>query len=625
LASNHRKLPERPEEMIVRFLPTFLILALTACAAPLASHGIAASGPVVVGIAAINDFHGALEPPRQSVPITVPPGDSNMARRSGDALAATIRVVPAGGAAWLASAIDTIRAQYPHTLTVSAGDLIGASQLASSLYLDEPAIGVMNRIGLDFNAVGNHEFDRGRDELKRLVAGGCTQLSQRKPCQIEQWQGAKFPFLAANSIEAKGGTLFPGTGLKSFGNGKRKVTVGFIGLTLKGTGGLVSPDGLGGVTFADEAETANALVPRLKAQGADAVVLLIHQGGRTTGAPDPSGCPGLIGDIRPILDRLSPAIDVVVSGHTHWAYVCDYGAINPERPFLLTSAGVFGELVTDIRLEIDPAANRVTAKSAKSVIVQSPGYGNINGDIRTYDKLPLFTPRADVAEYVGRYVAAAKVFTSRPVGKLAGPVQRPGGDASNTGGTLGYLIADAQLAATAGAGAQIAFMNVFGIRAPHQIAPAADGGVTFGQLYAVQPFANTLVTQSLTGAELKAALEQGFDTDSPVQFLSPSQGFVYEVDMGRPVGERVVAMRLNGATIDPAKTYRITTNSFLADGGDSFSVLDTKRDAVIGGPDIEALEAWLKAVPPRAVPDDVRVIDRNPAATPTKPGPMSRQ
>jgi 5'-nucleotidase len=601
-----------------------LAFSLAACATVPAS----APAPVEVGIVAINDFHGALEPPKQAVP-TIPPPGATVAPKDDVRLpgeANPVVAVPAGGAAWLASAIDSVRAKYANHVTVSAGDLIGASQLASSLYLDEPAVGVMNRIGLEFNAVGNHEFDRGAAELHRLADGGCEQRAARKPCQLEQWAGARFPFLAANSMRPDGTTLFAPTGMKSFGSGRGKVTIGFIGATLKETADLTAKNNLQGVTFADEADTVNAQAAKLKAQGADAIVLLIHQGGRTDTKvlPDPSGCTGFGGAIRPILDRLTTEVDVVVSGHTHWSYVCDYSTLNPAKPFLLTSAGVFGELVTDIALKIDPATHRVISKSARNVIVQSPGYTNVRGDLHNTDLFPQFTPRADIADYVGRYVAASKDFITRPVGKLAGLVERPGGDASNKGGTLGNLVADAQLEATRGAGAQIALMNVFGLRAPSQIAPAADGSVTFGQLYSVQPFANDLVTQTLTGAALKAVLEQGFDSNQPVQFLSPSHGFSYSVDMARPEGNRVVSMTLDGVPIDPAKDYRVTTNSFLANGGDSFSVFAAQRDAVLGGTDIDALEAWLKTDQARAVPSEARVIDLNEAATPKKPGPMTR-
>lgn len=584
-------LPRR--RRLARLLPVLLLPALAACGAQgrVASTAPAAA-PVTVGIIALNDFHGALEPPRTAV--LVPDG-------KGDA-----RPVPAGGAAWLASAVDSLRAQYQHSATVAAGDLISASQIASSLFLDEPAIGVMNRIGLDFNAVGNHEFDHGTDELLRKQSGGCAQHTARKPCQVEPFPGAKFRFLSASTYKADGTTLFPASGLRSYGKGKRRVEVGFIGLTLKGTPSLVAPEGIRGLTFGDEASAINAEAARLRRGGADAVVVMIHQGGYTSGLPNPDGCANLTGEIRPILDRLEGGVDVVVSGHSHWAYVCEYGAINPERPVLLTSAGVYGQLVTDITLEIDPKQGRVVARRARNVVVQSDPYVSPRGPVETAADLPRFTHRPDVAAYVGKYVDAARDYAQRPVGRLGGPVAR--GEVAgigNQGGSLGNLIADAQLAATTGAGAQIAFMNPFGIRAP--LNPAADGALTFGAIYASQPFNNTLVTQSLTGAELKAVLEQGFDDDGPHQVLAPSAGFTYQIDRSRPIGQRITAMALNGQPIDPAATYRVTTNSFLAGGGDSFTVFTRGRDSVSGMPDIDALEAWLKAVPPRPVPSEERV------------------
>lgn len=580
-----------------RFSMLLPLALLGACSGQHVRSAATTPQTVTVGIAAINDFHGALEPPRTSVIM-------------GDGKGGVVQL-PAGGAAYLASAVDSVRAQYPNHLTVAAGDLIGATQLSSSLFLDEPAIGVMNRIGLDFNAVGNHEFDRGHDELKRKQTGGCQQYTQLKPCRIERFGGARFAFLAANSIEPDGKTLFPASAIRTFGTGKRQVKVGLIGITLKETADLSSREGLKGVRFADEADTVNALVPQLKARGADAIVLLIHQGGYTKGeAPNPSACPNLTGGIRPILDRLDTAVDVVISGHTHWSYVCDYAQVNPAKPFLLTSAGVFGQLVTDVTIEIDPFANKVVAKRARNVVVQSVGYDTRIGRIEPKPDFPVFAARADVAAYVGQYGAAAKVEIQRPAGKLAGEVSRPGGDSSWTGGNLGNLIADAQLAATRKAGAQIAFMNPFGIRAPHMLSPAADGTLTFGQIYAVQPFNNGLVTQSLTGAELKAMLEEGFDDTQPKQVLSASAGFSFSFDLTRPAGDRVVAMTLDGKPIDPTATYRITTNSFLANGGDSFASLAKQRDAAIAAlSDIEALEAWLTGVGLRAVPGEERAIE----------------
>ncbi len=587
-------MPQYPSRVtrVARLFAIVMPALLAACTTPMAGHpkgagasaGVASGQPVTVGIIAINDFHGSIEPPRQSV--LAPDGKGGVVQ------------VPAGGSAWLASAIDSLRGKYANHLTVSAGDLISASQLASSLYLDEPTVGVMNRIGLDFNAVGNHEFDRGRDELLRMQNGGCAQNTARKPCQVEQFAGANFHFMAASTLTEQGKPLFPGTALRQFGSGSSKVTVGLIGLTLKGTTDLVAPGGIKGLTFADEADTINAATASLKAQGADAVVVLIHQGGAQEPGTDPNGCAGFTGEIRPILDRLDTRVDLVVSGHTHKAYVCDYGTLNPAKPILLTSAGVYGELVTDIALDIDPVAHRVVAKRAHNVIVQSVSYTGSRGPIANSDLYPAFSPRADIAGYVQRYADAAKVYSQRQVGMLASPA---------TGRGLGALIADAQLAATRSAGAQIAFMNPFGIRT--QLVPAANGAVTFGDIYAVQPFNNALITQSFTGAEIKAILEQGFDGNGPDQALIPSAGLGFTYDKTRAVGDRVIALTFNGKPIDPAGIYRVTTNSFLAQGGDSFTLFTKGRDAQIGMPDIDALEAWLKVSPARIVPTDERTTE----------------
>lgn len=598
---------------ISRLLPASLLLLLAACAgqsgmphaAPSATPrtGVPANiSPVTVGIAAINDFHGNLEPPRQSAP--VPDG------------AGGIVSLPAGGAAYLASAIDAIRARYPNHLTVAAGDLIGASPITSALFIDEPTIGVMNRIGLDFGAVGNHEFDAGIAELRRKQTGGCQKFTAREPCQVERFAGAQFQYLAANVLTSDGQTLFPATGLRSFGAGRSKVTVGIIGMTLKDTDLLIPPDVAAKVRFADEADTANALVEKLKMQGADAVVLLIHQGGRTTGRPDPNGCEGLNADIRPILDRLDPRIDVVVSGHTHWAYVCDYAKYNPSKPFLLTSAGVWGGYVTDIALDIDPVSHKVVARRARNIVVQSEPYVAMRGPIAVDSRFPSYTARADVKDYVARYVEAARAYSLRKVGWLAGPVEKSEGTQQNTGGPLGNLIADAQLAATSGAGAQIAFMNPFGIR--RSITPAADNSVTFGDIYAVQPFNNDLYTLTYSGAELKTILEQGFDAVGPEQILTPSAGFTYSYDRSRPAGQRIAAMTLNGKPVDLAADYRVTVSNFLANGGDTFSGFTKGRNRTVGPTDIAAFEAWLKPQPPRAAPLQPRAIDLQPALNQTR-------
>ena len=422
--------------------------------------------------------------------------------------------------------------------------------------------------------------------------------------------------ISANVFRPDGTTLFPATAIRTFGKGARAVKVGIIGMTLKGTGGLMKPEYASAVRFADEADTANLLVAKLKAQGADAIVLLIHQGGRTNGDPDPNTCPGLYGEIKAVLDRLDTRIDVVISGHTHWDYVCEYGTYNPAKPFLMTSAGLWGKLVTDITLEIDPVLHKVVSRKAHNVIVQSPGYGASVSFIPNRANYPVFQPRPDVAAYVAQYVAAANAVATRKVGQIAAPVDKMDGPLANTGGPLGNLIADAQLAATTGAGAEIAFMNTFGIRRSLNAAP--DHTVTFADIYAVQPFRNKLTTVSLTGAEIKEALEQGFDSDAPEQVLAPSAGFSFTYDRSQPIGSRVVSITFKGAPLDMARTYRVTLSQFLADGGDSFYAFAKGRDPVPGMFEIEALEAWLKALPPREAPQEVRAIDRRPDLNPLK-------
>lgn len=573
---------------MTRLLALLLVSLVAACAAPQAARQAVA--PVEVGIIAINDFHGALEPPKASV--TAPDGKGGSIP------------VPAGGAAWLASAVDALKAEHPNNVVVAAGDLTSASQLASSLHLDEPAVGALNRIGLEFNAVGNHEFDRGWKELQRLQEGGCEKNTRLEPCQLEQFTGARYKYLSASTYKADGATLFPATALKTFGTGPDKVMVGFIGLSLKDVPTLVSPDAVGGLRFGDEAEAINREVPRLKAEGADAVVVLIHQGGKTTDE-NPDGCTGLTGEIRPILDRLNPGVDVVVSGHTHWQYVCHYGESAPGRPILLTSAGVYGKLVTDITLLIDPATHRVLEKKARNVIVQSPGYAGGRGDVPNTGLYPQFSPRADVADYVARYVKDAAALIERPVGRISGPAAKPSGE-SERGGALGNLIADSQLEATRSAGAQIAFINPFGIRAP--IDPGPNGEVTFGQVYAVLPFNNNLVTMTLTGAQLRAVIEEGLDDAGPQQALAPSAGLRFSFDMRRPSGSRVVSLTLGGKPIDAAASYRVTVVNFLAEGGDGFTTFARGTDRVQGMIDNEAFQQWIAAMAVRQVPMEERTV-----------------
>lgn len=574
-------------------LPAFALLALSGCATT--QRDQAASLPIDIRIIGINDFHGHLDPPKAIVEKTESDGSK-------------LRI-PAGGVAYLASAIDSLKADAPNSVVVAAGDLIGASPLSSSLFLDEPAIMAMNMVGLEYNAVGNHEFDRGSEELLRMQSGGCAKHTQAEPCRVDKpFPGAKFRMLAANTIR-DGKTLFPPYAMRDFGNGKSKVTVGFIGMTTKSTSTLVSANRIKGVSYADEADTANALVPKMKAAGADVIVVLIHEGVTNPGDFNNPRCDGLTGALLPILDRLDSAVDVVISGHTHQAYVCDYGLINPAKPFLLTSAGSFGRLVTGIDLKVDAASGKILSKSARNVVVQSEAFTGSRGNVPLVGAYPKFAPRVDVAALVGRYREAAKADESRIVGTLAGPATR---DSGNTGESLlGNLIADAQLAATAtpdNGGAQIAFMNPGGLRA--DIVPGADGKVSFGSVFAAQPFGNMLVTKTMSGAQIKALLEQQFNDPNWYRILSPSTGFRFGYDLSRPIGQRLLFATLEGAPLEDGKSYRVTVSDFLSNGGDAFSVFKEATNATAGPTDLEALIDLLSRSSATSLPTLGRVENR---------------
>jgi 5'-nucleotidase len=569
-------------------------LALSACATVPAPADQAVA-PVELRVIGLNDFHGNLEPRRRPMPVTKPDG--------------TTVSIPVGGGAHVATAVAKYRAKNEHSLVIAAGDLIGGSPLASAYFLDEPAIGVMNRIGLDFNAVGNHEFDRGWQELKRIQDGGCEQFTIRQPCAVETpYAGADFSFLAANVFMPDGGTLFPSYGIRTFGEGPQAVTVGIIGLTLKDTPNLVTPSGVDGLTFADEAETINASVGELKTQGVDAIIVSIHQGLYTEVGYNDKSCGGVSGPLIDILKQVDPRVDLVISGHTHRSYVCDFTDIDAERRFWVTSAGYGNGLLTDIAMTIDPVLGKVTRVTANNIIVQSSGVDPEVNAAPVDPDLEAFAPEPEIAAYVARYVEASRAEAERAVGRITGDGRDPGPSTEET--PLGNAIADAQLFATRQVGAQIAFMNVSGVRAP--LVASEDGTITYGDIFYAQPFSNTLVTRTFSGAQLLALLEQQFDDEGFVQTFAVSDGFVQSYDMSRPAGKRVVSATFDGQPIDPAGSYRVTMNNFLASGGDSFTMFEAGTDSVVGPLDLDAFELWLRQEDVRALPPEGRVTDLTP-------------
>ena len=563
-------------------------LALSACATvpspELAQE--ASPEPVTLRIVGLNDFHGNLEPLRRPLRLVESDGEQQQ--------------VYAGGAAYLASAVAAIKSEAEHSLVIAAGDLIGGSPLISSYFLDEPSIGAMNRIGLDFNAVGNHEFDRGWEELKRIQEGGCEQYTLREPCAVENpYPGADFQFLAANVVMPDSSTLFPAYAIREFGDAK----VGVIGLTLKETPTLVTPSGVAGLDFTDEASSINAAVEELVTQGADALVVSIHQGFHPDVGYNDKNCGSVSGPLIDILKEVDPRVDLVISGHTHRAYVCNFADVDAARQFWVTSAGYGASILTDIELVIDPVAGEASVTRVDNIPVQSVGTDREGNPATPNPDYRQYQPDPEVAAYVARYAEASRLASERPVGRIIGDGRDPGPATEET--SLGNAIADAQLLGTREAGAQIAFMNNSGIRA--SLNPREDGTITFGDIFTVQPFGNTLVTRSYSGEQLLALLEQQFDDEGFVQTFSASTGFALSYDMRRPVGSRVVSVSLAGEPIELAATYRVTMNSFLASGGDNFTVFEQGSDGVVGPLDLDAFEAWLAEAEVRTLPTTGRI------------------
>jgi len=549
-----------------RALP--ILVAVLAC---FATTHAQASDRVPLRILAINDLHGNLEPPPGGIRIDDP---SNKDRK--------IRV-NAGGVEYMATLVKRLRADHRNTIFVAAGDLIGASPFLSAMFHDEPTVESLSLMGMEVASVGNHEFDEGKTELLRMQNGGCHPTDG---CQgPHPFLGAKFRYLAASTFDkTTGTTLFPPYAIKSFDG----IPVAFIGLTLKNTPRLVSPVGVADLEFRDEADTVNALVPELKAKGVEAIVVLIHEGGFPTG--DYNECPGISGPIVDIVKKFDKAVDIVVSGHTHQAYTCNIDGR------LVTSGDKYGTLVTAIDLELDRNTRDVVSAKANNIIVRT--------DTLSKD--------AEQTRLIADYQRLAGPIAARPAGHITASLSRIPTDAGES--VLGDIVADAQLAATHAAdkgGAVIALTNPGGVRSP--IVRRDDGSITYGDVFAAQPFRNQLVTMTLTGAQIKAALEQQWLDPTRPRVLQVSKGFSYTWDNAKPLGDRIVAasITLNGAPIDPAASYRVTVNNFLAVGGDGFTVLKEGASQIFGVYDVDALYAYFQANSPVAPPTTGRITRLN--------------
>ncbi|MFD8372070.1 bifunctional metallophosphatase/5'-nucleotidase [Streptomyces sp. NPDC059688] len=526
-----------------------------------------------VQLLSFNDLHGNLEPPSGS--------SGRVTELQPDG---TTKTVDAGGAEYLATHLRTARQGHPYSITAAGGDMVGASPLLSGLFHDEPTVEALNKLKLDVTSVGNHEFDEGARELARLQNGGCHPTDG---CYTDKrFEGADYPYLAANVLDEK--TKRPI--LKPYWVWKKKdVKIGFIGVTLEGTPNIVSADGVKGLAFKDEVETIDKYAKVLQRQGVQSIVALIHEGGFPASGAYNYDCDaagagsGISGPIVDIAKNVTPAVDALVTGHTHNAYVCDIP--DPSgRPRMVTSAASFGRLYTDTTLTYDRRTGdiaRTAVKSANRVVTRD-------------------VPKAqDMTDLIARWNTLAAPIGNRPIGWISGDIGNTG-----TESPMGDLIADAQLAhgKELDPKTSLALMNPGGVRAGLTYAAKGaegDGVVTYAEGFTVQPFANTVNLQDFTGAQLVQVLKEqvsGPNAAAP-KILQPSAGLTYTLDMTRSGADRVVtdSIRLNGAAIDPAATYRVATNSFLAGGGDGFPTLGQGTNDVVGSDDLAVLEKYLTA------------------------------
>ena len=528
-----------------------LAASTTALAKSSNGHGANGKGAknskeVNLQILAINDFHG------------------NIATSSGS-------FGGTGRADYLSANIQAAEEGADNSIFVSAGDLIGASPLISALFHDEPTIEAMNLMGLDINGVGNHEFDEGSAELLRMQNGGSHPVDG--DLDGDPFLGADFEFLSANVVvDDTGETLFPAYTIRNY----QGVKVAFIGMTLEGTPSIVTPSGVEGLTFQDEVDTVNALVPQLQQNNIQSIVVLLHEGGFSDGGPQDCGS-GLVGPVADIAAGLDDAVDLVIAGHTNDEFVCEIDGK------WVTMADTRGRLFTDI----DVTLNRVTKDMT---VVAINNVANLQGGV---------TPDPTVTALIDKYDTLSAPLANTVVGAITSDITRtpnPAGESS-----LGDVIADAQLASTQPAGfgdAEVAFMNPGGIRDSFLFAESsggeAPGEVTFGESFSVQPFGNSLVTMTLTGEQIDTLLEQQWVGQTGARILQVSNGFSYTWDASQPDGSKVdpTTIMINGVFLDLNASYRVTVNSFLSDGGDNFSVLTEGTERLGGEVDLDALVTY---------------------------------
>jgi len=539
--------------MIV-FRPSALALGVALLLAGCASAPVR---PLEINLVALNDFHGNIEPSKYTY---TPPGTMQP------------RTIRAGGIDVLKGALDTFRKDDPDLLFVAAGDLVGASPAASSMFADEPSIEALNRMGLVASSLGNHEFDQGPKELLRQQHGGCDSPRPAKACRLSpDFKGAGFTYLASNVVDAQTGkNLVPGWRIVDV----KGVKVGLIGAVLHDLASVTIASSIKGLAINDEAASINAVLPAMRAQGAQVFVVLIHEGGFADQPYDKTDCDTLHGPIVAITKKLDPSIRLVISGHSHTGYLCKVDGK------VVTQADAYGHLLSRIRLTLDPATKAVQDIQVRNVVMAPDA----------------FTPDAGLSTYLADVRAKSRAELAKPVARIASAVSRKENPSGET--LLGGVIADAAVAATRDQGAQIGFMNPGGIR--KDLETGEGGVVSFGQAQAVLPFGNTLVVMDLTGAQLRRVLEQQWDrpASSYPSILAVSSSLTYDWDSTQPVGRRTANVKVDGKALDDDKVYRVVANNFLAEGGDNIPMFAKgTRRVETGLRDLDALIAYLQTHP----------------------------
>lgn len=519
-----------------------------------------ASGPTELTLLSINDFHGNIQPAK---PTPLMP-------RLPDPATGEVKPQPAGGVAHLATALAQLKARNPDALVVAGGDLIGASPLISNLLRDEPTLAAMSELGISASALGNHELDAGLPELLRQARGECGANG----CLWPGYKGPGFPYLGANVLDAATGKpLLPTHVVKQAG----ALKVAVAGVATLETPHVIVARAIKGIKFADEADTLNALVPQLKAEGAQVLVAVMHEGGvqgQGAGANDPTyACPTLTGRVQDIAKRLDPAFAIIIGGHTHQAYTCK---INGR---LVVQAGSYGGWITESHLKFDAAGRVTEATAVNHPVLQS-----------------VYAPNAALAELVARAAALTEAARNKPVATLPRGATRfakaPNGDAS-----LGNLIADSQLAYARKQGpADVAFMNPGGIRAELVVEPGKP--TTMSDLLAIQPFGNDIVALTLTGQQLWDILQRQLPKgDAAPRMLQPSSTLRYRWRMGADGAPQLGEILIDGQPLNRTRDYRVVVNNFLSEGGDAQAGFKHGRDRAVLGTDIDALVELLRDNP----------------------------